>query len=98
MRESGVPPSFDDIAVALALAASKFKLDVEQMEILTARVGLSPMGAAIAITELQRNLDLLVHAHHLFKDGAPAEREIRAAVDRKKRGRWSFSFGKVAAL
>jgi hypothetical protein len=97
MRNAGVPPSFDDIAVALSLAASKFRLDVEQMEMLAARVGVSPMGTALAISELQRNLDLLVHAHHLFKDGAPAEREIRAAVDRKKRGRWSM-FARVAAI
>lgn len=93
----GAPPSFDDIAVALALAASKFRLDVEQMEILAARVGVSPMGTALAISELQRNLDLIVAAHHLFKDGAPAEREVRAVVERKKGGRWSM-FARAAAV
>jgi hypothetical protein len=97
MRESGVPPSFDDIAVALKLAASQFKLDLEQLEMIAARVGVSPMGTSLAVAELQRNLDLVVHAHHFFKDGAPAEREVRAAVDRKKRGRWSV-FTRAAAV
>lgn len=90
-------PLFDDIAVALALAASKFKLDLEQMEILTARIGVSPMGAAIATAELQRNLDLIVAAHHFFREGAPAEKELRAMVLRKKAGRWAM-FSRVAVV
>lgn len=97
MREIAVPPSFDDIAVALALAASMFRLDLERLEMVAARADLSPMGTSIALAEINRNIDLIVAAHHLFKDGAPAEREIRAAVDRKKRGRWSM-FGKVAVV
>lgn len=90
-------PSFDDMAVALALAASKFRLDVEQMELLTARVGVSPMGSAIAIAELQRNLDLVVSAHHFFKESAAAEGEVRAVILRKKNGRWTM-FARVAAI
>lgn len=97
MRDAGVPPSFDDIAVALSIAASKLKLDLEQVEFLAARVGVSPMGTSLALLEIQRNIDLIVHAHHFFKDGAPAEREVRAAVDRKKRGRWSM-FARAAAV
>jgi hypothetical protein len=90
-------PSFDDMAVALALAASKFRLDVEQMELLTARVGVSPMGSAIAVAELQRNLDLVVSAHHFFRECAAAESEVRALVLRKKSGRWAM-FARVAAI
>lgn len=96
MRDGKKLPSFDDIAVALALAASKFRLDVEQMELLTARVGISPMGSAIAVSELQRNLDLIVTAHHFFKDNAAAEPEMRAMALRKKNGRWGFL--RVAAI
>ena len=95
MRE-GQPPSFDAIAVALALAASKLRLDLEQMEFLTARINLSPMGTALAVQELQRNLDLIVAAHHFFKDNAAAEPEIRAMVLRKKSGRWGM-FARVGA-
>lgn len=90
MREGQSPPSFDAIAVALALAASKLRLDVEQMEFLAARIDLSPMGMSLATSELQRNLDLIVHAHHFFKDNASAETEIRAAVLRKKTSRWGW--------
>ena len=90
-------PSFDDMAVALALAASKFRLDVEQMELLTARIGVSPMGSAIAIAELQRNLDLVVQAHLFFKENAPAEGEIRALILRKKSGRWA-TFARAAVI
>lgn len=97
MLEKKKIPSFDDIAVALALAASKFRLDVEQMELLTARVGVSPMGSAIAVAELQRNLDLVVHAHHFFKDCAASESEVRAMVLRKKSGRWAM-FARVAVV
>jgi hypothetical protein len=91
------PPSFNDIAVALALAASKLKLDLEQMELIAARINLSPMGCSIACSELQRNLDLIVHAHHFFREGAPAEREIRSAVLRKKTGRWGM-FARAAVV
>lgn len=91
------PPSFDHIAVALALAASKFRLDIEQMELLAARVGVSPMGTSLAISELQRNLDLLVHAHHFFKDNSAVEPEVRAMVLRKKNGRWAM-FSRAAVV
>ena len=91
------PPTFDAIAVALALAASKLRLDLEQMEFLTARIGLSPMGTALAVQELQRNLDLIVHAHHFFKDNSAVEPEVRAMVLRKKSGRWGM-FARVAVV
>jgi hypothetical protein len=97
VHEEKLPPSFDAIAVALALAASKLRLDLEQMEFIAARINLSPMGCSLAVSELQRNLDLIVHAHHFFKDGAPAEREIRGMVLRKKNGRWSM-FARAAAV
>jgi hypothetical protein len=93
----GQPPSFDAIAVALALAASKLRLDVEQMELLAARINLSPMGTSLAISELKRNLDLIVHAHHFFKDNATAEPEVRAMILRKKNGRWGM-FARAMAL
>jgi hypothetical protein len=97
MPNATAEPSFDDIAVALSLAATKFKLDLEQMELLAARVGISQMGTSLACSELQRNLDIIAHAHNFFKDGAAAEREVRAVVDRKKRGRWAM-FTRTAAL
>jgi hypothetical protein len=97
MPEKKPPPSFDDIAVALALAASKLKLDVEQMEFICARVELSRMGTSIATSELQRNLDLIVAAHHFFKDNAAAEPEVRAMVLRKKTGRWGM-FARAAVV
>lgn len=97
MRESGVPPSFDDIAVALSMIAACLRLDIEHTELVGARIDLSPMGIAVATSERERNLDIVVHAYHFFKNGAPAEREIRAAVDRKKRGRWSM-FARAAAV
>lgn len=91
------PPSFNDIAVALALAASKLKLDLEQMEFIAARIALSPMGTSLACSELQRNLDLIVSAHHFFKDNAGAEPEMRAVARRKKSGRWAM-FARAAAI
>lgn len=97
MVDKSAPPSFDDIAVALALAAAKLKLDVEMMEVLCARVDLSQMGTSIAMSELQRNLDLVVHAHLFFKNNAAVETEVRAMASRKKTGRWGM-FSKAAAL
>ena len=97
MPEEKQPPSFDDIAVALALAAAKLRLDVELMEVLCARVDLSQMGTSIAMSELQRNLDLIVHAHNFFKDNAAAETEMRAMISRKKQGRWSM-FARAAVV
>ena len=91
-------PSFDEIAVALALAASKVRLDLDQLEILAARVSLSPMGTSLAIAELKRVLDHVAYAHRFFKDNAGAEAEIRAAALRKKRGSWLSSITRVAAL
>jgi hypothetical protein len=91
------PPPFDDIAVALALAASKLKLDLEQMEFMAARIDLSRMGTSLACSELQRTLDLIVHAHHFFRENSGAEAEVRAMVLRKKTGRWGM-FARVAVV
>lgn len=91
-------PSFDEIAVALTLAASKVRLDLDQMEILAARISLSPMGTSLAVAELKRLLDHIAYAHRFFRDNAPAEAEIRAAALRKKRGNWLTSITRIAAL
>jgi hypothetical protein len=97
MSETNTPPSFDNMAVALAIAASKLRLDLEQMEFLAARIELSTMGTSIACSELQRNLDLIVAAHYFFKDNAAAEPEVRAMVLRKKNGRWGL-FARAAVV
>jgi hypothetical protein len=97
MPNAITPPCFDDIAVALALAASKLKLDLDQMELIAARINLSPMGCSIAVSELKKNLDLIVHAHHFFKNNSAAENEVRAMVLRKKSGRWGM-FARAAAV
>jgi hypothetical protein len=97
MPEAQSPPAFNDIAVALALAASKFRLDIEQMELVAARVGVSIMGTSLALTELNRNLDLIVAAHHFFRESASVEREMRAMILRKKNGRWGM-FARAAVV
>lgn len=97
MPEVKPPPSFDDMAVALALAASKLKLDLEQMEFIAARIELSPMGTSLAIMELKRNLELIVSAHQFFRESAAAEPEVRMMVRRKKNGRWGM-FARAAVI
>jgi len=89
--------SFDDIAVALSLAATKLRLDLDQAELLAARIDLSPMGLSLAVTELQRNLNLVAEAHHFFKENAAVEAEMRAVALRRKRRTW-FSLSRVAVL
>jgi len=84
-------PKFEDIAIALVLAATKLRLDLEQLEYITAKIDLSPMGTAIAVAEMRRNIDLIAHAHAFFKDNAPAEQEIRTVAARKRNGRWPFN-------
>jgi len=92
-------PTFDDIAIALMLAASKLRLDLEQTEVLAARVGLPQISASLAVAELQRHLDLVVLAHAFFKDNADIEAAIRATVNRKKRLPWlRVVAGKVGSL
>lgn len=78
MTPSESSETFADMAVALKLAAAKLKLDLEQLEIVAARVGLSPMGSSIAMREMQRNLDLVVGAHEILKSLADREPEVRA--------------------
>ena len=97
MPETERPSSFDDIAVALTLAASKLRLDLDQMEILAARIDLSPMGTSLAVAELRRNLELVAQAHHFFKENAAVEAEMRAVALRRKRRTW-FNLSKVAVL
>src|SRR5579859_7254880 len=88
VRNEIKPPSFDEIAVALKLAATKLRLDLDQMEILAASITLSPMGTSLAVSELKKNLDLVVLAHEFFKDGAAVEPQMRAVLARRKTGRW----------
>lgn len=90
MPDAASPPSFDDIAVALKLAASKLRLDLEQVQMLGARFEMSNMGIMLAEAELQRNLDLLAHAHHFFKDNAGVENEMRAVAHKKRGGLMSL--------
>lgn len=94
----GASPSFDEMAVAITLAATKVRLDFEQLEIISHRVGLSPMGTTLALTELQKTLDHLAAAHRFLKENAAAEPEIRAMAARKKVGSWFSRIPKVAAL
>ncbi|QOZ25310.1 hypothetical protein [Bradyrhizobium sp. CCBAU 51753] len=98
MPDQAAPPSFDDMAVAITLAATKVRLDFEQMELLSHRVGLSPMGTTLALAELQKTLDHLAAAHRFLKESAAAETEIRAVAARKKMGSWFSRIPKVAAL
>lgn len=97
MPENERPSSFDDIAVALSLAAAKLKLDLDQAEMLAARIDLSPMGLSLAVNELRKNIDLVAQAHRFFKDNAANETQIRALAARTKRKPW-FDFSKVAVL
>jgi hypothetical protein len=97
MPEAERPSSFDDIAVALSLAAAKLKLDLDQAELLAARIDLSPMGLNLAVTELRKNIDLVAEAHRFFKDNAANEKQIRALVASGKRKPW-FDLRKVAVL
>lgn len=91
-------PSFDEMAVAITLAATKVRLDYEQMELLTHRVGLSQMGTTLALAELQKTLNHLAAAHRFLKESAAAESEIRAMTMRKKMGSWFTRNLKVAAF
>jgi len=93
------PPTFDDIAVALALAASRLKLDLEQTEILAARIGMPQISASLAVAELQRTFDLVVQAHDFFRENADIETLMRATAARKRRLPWlQIVARKVAAL
>lgn len=72
------PATFDEMAVALALAAGKAKMDVDQLDLVGARIGLSDMGLALCRAELQKNVDLIAAAHELLKSLAPHEQDVRA--------------------
>lgn len=91
-------PSFDDIAVALSIAASKLRLDLDQLEIIGFKVGVSNMGLSLAQVEMQKHLDLVVLAHRFFKENAAIEPEMRAVAARKRRGSWLQQIRGVAAL
>jgi hypothetical protein len=95
--ETERPSNFDDIAVALTLAATKLRLDLDQAELLAARIDLSPMGLSLAVNELRKTLNLVAQAHHFFKDNAPVEAEMRAVALRGKRRTW-FDLRKIAVI
>jgi len=78
------PATFDEMAVALALAAGKAKMDVDQLDLVGARIGLSDMGLALCRAELQKNVDLIAGAHELLKSLAPHEQDIRAIATKPK--------------
>ena len=92
-------PTFDDMAVALSLAAARLKLDLDQTETLAYRVGIPEISISLAVAELRRHLDLVVQAHEFFKANADIEALMRATAARKKRLPWlRIVARKVAAL
>lgn len=93
----GKPPSFDDLAVALAQAASLIRSRVDELNFTAASIGLSGMGAFVSVVELERITSLTAVAHHYFRENAAAEVELRAAALRKKNGRWAM-FARAAVI
>lgn len=60
-------PSFEAVAGALSIAASKLKLELDQLELVAARINLSPMGTALSTSEIKKNIELIAFAHEFFK-------------------------------
>lgn len=82
-------PTFEDFAAAVSIAASRLKYDLDQVELLAARINLSPMGEALATTEIKKTLASLVQAHQFFHGNSAIEADLRAFAQRKS-GRWPF--------
>lgn len=91
------PASFADIAVSINLAAQKLRLDLVHTLIIAKRFGVSDMGVAIVEAERQVEIDRLEQAFELFKKMSEVEPQIRSALERKVRRRWS-DFARSAAV
>jgi hypothetical protein len=93
------PSSFADIAVAMSLASSKLQLDLAKTKLIAERIGLSRMGYELIIPGIERDVALVIEGAELLKRMSEAESEIRALLERKKRGRWSiFTAAKAAVI
>ncbi len=89
--------SFAEIAVALALASSKLRLDLTQTRIIAGRIGLSQMGLSLVIDGIERDAALVDQAVELFKKMADVEPQVRALIERKTRRRWPH-FARAAVI
>jgi len=89
--------SFAEIAVALALASSKLRLDITKTKIIAERIGLSKMGYDCIVPGLEYDAALVDQALELFKQLAECEPQVRALLQRKKRRSW-FSLAGAAVI
>lgn len=90
-------PSFADIAVALTLAHSDMGHRLFKTKMIAERIGLSKMGYELLVPSIERDLALVAKGAELLKQLAECEVEVRAVIERKRRGRWSI-MSRIAAL
>jgi hypothetical protein len=92
------PSTIADMAVALSLAHSKLQLDLTQTRIIARRIGLSQMGLELVIEGLEQDVAHVGAAVELLKSMVDIEPQVRAAIARKKNGRWLRAFPRAAVL